>query len=49
MMDVSLMDSSVRDGGNVNDWNFGKGTINGILTNLINSRIEYIELGYLNN
>ena len=48
-MDVSLMDSSVRDGGNVNDWNFGKGTINGILTNLINSRIEYIELGYLKN
>lgn len=46
-MSIKLMDSSVRDGGNVNDWNFGKRAIRGIISNLINAKIDYIEVGYL--
>lgn len=44
---VKLMDSSVRDGGNVNDWNFGRDVIYGIVNNLEEAGIDYIELGYL--
>ena len=44
---VKLMDSSVRDGGNVNDWNFGRDAIVGIVNNLESAGIDYIELGYL--
>lgn len=43
------MDSTIRDGGNVNDWNFGKRTIDGIIRNLIDSKIDIVELGYLKN
>jgi len=46
---IRLMDSSIRDGGNVNDWNFGRLAIQGIITNLVKARIDYVELGYLKN
>lgn len=46
-MSIRLMDSSVRDGGNVNDWNFGKRVIEGILGNLALAGVDVIELGYL--
>ena len=48
-MSIRLMDSSVRDGGNVNDWCFGKRVIDGILNNLACAGIDVIELGYLKN
>ncbi|MCM1062945.1 MAG: homocitrate synthase [Eubacterium sp.] len=48
-MSIRLMDSSVRDGGNVNDWNFGERVIHGILGNIQRSGIDVIELGYLKN
>ena len=44
---IKLMDSSLRDGGNVNNWEFGKKTISGIIKNLIEAKIDIIELGYL--
>ena len=44
---IKLMDSSIRDGGNVNDWKFGKRVIDGIIKNLVESKIDIIELGYL--
>lgn len=44
---IKLMDSSIRDGGNVNDWEFGKRVIDGIIKNLVESKIDIIELGYL--
>lgn len=46
-MNIKLMDSSLRDGGNVNDWNFGGRVIEGIIRDLNSSRIDIIELGYL--
>lgn len=44
---IKLIDSSIRDGGNVNNWEFGKRTIKGIIKNLIEARIDIVELGYL--
>lgn len=46
---IKLMDSSIRDGGNVNDWNFGKRVINGIIKDLVEAKMDIIELGYLKN
>lgn len=48
-MSIKLMDSSVRDGGNVNDWKFGKKSIEGIISNLQRAGVNFIELGYLKN
>lgn len=48
-MGIRLMDSSVRDGGNVNNWNFGKRALKGIIGNLQASGVDIIELGYLRN
>lgn len=44
-MSIKLMDSSVRDGGNVNDWNFGKRTLHGIIDSLVNAGVDVVELG----
>ena len=48
-MSIKLMDSSLRDGGNVNGWNFGIRTIRGIVADLTKANIDYIEIGYLKN
>lgn len=48
-MNIKLIDSTLRDGGNVNDWNFGGRVIYGILENIQRSGIDVIEVGYLKN
>ena len=48
-MGIKLIDSSLRDGGNVNDWNFGRRVLHGIIENLSEGGIDVIELGYLKN
>lgn len=47
MTDISLLDCTLRDGGYVNDWNFGREVIKDILEKLVISQIEIIECGYL--
>jgi 4-hydroxy 2-oxovalerate aldolase len=42
-----LLDCTLRDGGYVNDWNFGKNAINNIKENLEKSGVELIEVGFL--
>ena len=44
---IKILDCTLRDGGYVIDWNFGKDKIQSILENLHNSNIEYIECGFL--
>jgi len=44
---ISLLDCTLRDGGYVNNWNFGNGTMNCILDRLNESGIEIIEIGFL--
>ena len=33
MTNIKLLDCTLRDGGYINDWNFGSHTINDIMTN----------------
>ena len=47
MRKLKILDVTLRDGGCVNDFNFGKFYMNKILNALEESKIDYIELGYI--
>ncbi len=47
MKKIRLLDCTLRDGGYINDWKFGKDTISGIIDSLIESKIDIIEVGFL--
>lgn len=47
MKSVSLLDCTLRDGGYVNDWEFGHSVITGTYKRLDESGVEYIEVGFL--
>ncbi len=46
---VKILDCTLRDGGFVNDWNFGAKNMNLILTRLLYGGIDVIEVGMLND
>ena len=47
MNNIEILDCTLRDGGYINNWNFGKKNIDMIFENLISSNVDYIELGYI--
>lgn len=47
MGNIYLLDCTLRDGGYINNWNFGEDTIKGIVTLLERSNVDIIELGFL--
>lgn len=47
MSDIKLLDCTLRDGGYINDWNFGEYTIRDVMAKLIESGVDYIEVGFL--
>lgn len=47
MKRVNLLDCSLRDGGYVNDWKFGKDNILWIFQKLQKAKIDIVELGYI--
>ena len=47
MGNIQILDCTLRDGGYVNNWDFGKSNIDKIIDNLIESKIDYIECGFL--
>lgn len=46
-MNIQVLDCTLRDGGYVNDWNFGRQTIKAILDKLEQANIDIIECGFL--
>ena len=44
---VSLLDCTLRDGGYVNDWNFGHNNLINIFERLVDSGVDTIEIGFL--
>lgn len=46
-MSIQLLDCTLRDGGYVNDWMFGRRTIRSILDKLERAHIDIIECGFL--
>lgn len=49
MTNIKLLDCTLRDGGYINDWNFGYQTIKNIIKKLVDSQVDYIEVGFLRN
>lgn len=46
-MSIQILDCTLRDGGYINDWKFGKKTIASILDKLERAKIDIIECGFL--
>ena len=46
-MNIKLLDCTLRDGGYINDWNFGLHTSRDIVRKLVNSGVNYVEVGFL--
>lgn len=49
MRSIKLLDCTLRDGGFIIDWNFELPTIRDIIYRLDKSKIDIIEIGYLND
>lgn len=49
MNNIKLLDCTLRDGGYINDWNFGYHTIRSIIRQLVKSCVDYVEIGFLRN
>lgn len=47
MYKINLLDCTLRDGGYVNDWQFGKNAIKNIVQKLSKTGIEMIEVGFI--
>ena len=47
MKEIQLLDCTLRDGGYVNDWNFGHDNIVNIFERMISSGVETLEIGFL--
>lgn len=46
-MSIKLLDCTLRDGGYINEWNFGARTISQVVNDLTDASIDFIELGFL--
>ena len=46
---IRLLDCTLRDGGYVNDWNFGNGTMVAIFDRLNQAGVDIIEIGFLDD
>lgn len=44
---IELLDCTLRDGGHVNNWQFGNDKIDRIINNLNEAKIDFIEMGFL--
>lgn len=49
MDNIKILDCTLRDGGYINDWKFGKKNINGIIANLVQAQIDIVECGFIRN
>ncbi len=47
MSNIKVLDCTLRDGGYVNNWDFGKLNITDIITQLLSSKVDVIECGFL--
>lgn len=46
---IKLLDCTLRDGGYINNWNFGRKNIKNICNSLAEARIDVVEVGFLTN
>ena len=46
---IKILDCTLRDGGYITKWNFGREAIREITRLLVDAGLDYVEIGYLNN
>lgn len=49
MSNIRVLDCTLRDGGYINDWNFGNKIAKNIITCLNEAKVDLIEVGFLKN
>lgn len=49
MQNIRLLDCTLRDGGYINDWNFGFENIRDIVSSLTRAGVDIVEVGFLRN
>lgn len=49
MSNIKILDCTLRDGGYVNNWNFGLDNIKDIITSLVDSNIDIVECGFISD
>ncbi|MCR4689074.1 MAG: aldolase catalytic domain-containing protein [Saccharofermentans sp.] len=49
MADIKLLDCTLRDGGYVNDWQFGHSNLISIYERLASTGVDYVEIGFLDD
>ncbi len=49
MKNIQLLDCTLRDGGYVNDWNFGHNNLVSIFERVVDAGVEYIEIGFIDD
>lgn len=49
MQNIRLLDCTLRDGGYINDWNFGFENAKDITNSLVRSGVDIVEVGFLRN
>lgn len=49
MGEVKLLDCTLRDGGYVNDWEFGRSNLISIFERLVDAEVDIIEVGFLDD
>ena len=47
MKDIALLDCTLRDGGFINEWRFGRGDIANLFERSVSAGIDYIEAGFI--
>ena len=47
MQEIKLLDCTLRDGGYINDWEFGNDNIINVFERLVSARMDIIEIGFL--
>lgn len=47
MINIKILDCTLRDGGYINDWRFGKANIKEIIDMIAESKVDIIECGFL--
>lgn len=47
MSNIKILDCTLRDGGYINNWDFGENNIKKILQNLISAKLDFVECGFL--
>ena len=47
MNKISLLDCTLRDGGYLNDWKFGRKHLNSIFERLVDANVDIIEIGFI--